>query len=288
MRGRHADLARDRAHLLGGAAVRAALLDGDLAPHEILVDGLGRALDPLARDGVLRRRPLALGHGRTDREGQLDLLDDPLEEEVTFGGLERLRVLLRLGQGPELVLELLAHGPLDGGEALLVEDERQARARLQLTDDVLLGRVHRDLPAELHHELLDRSPGLAQALAPGSAPRSRGRASPPAPRSGRDRATWPCRPGAASSSWASHSFTISRCASSKASRIVSSGTCSAPASTIVSASFVPTTIRSSELSSSVSCSVGLTTSRRRDGRRGRRPPGRGRASARSSAPRRRR
>ena len=62
------------------------------------------------------------------------------------------------------------------------------------------------------------------------------------------------------SSCASQIFVISPCASSKASRIVSSGISSAPASTIVSASFVPTTIRSSVLSSlSISASVGLTT-----------------------------
>jgi hypothetical protein len=40
-----------------------------------------------------------------------------------------------------------------------------------------------------------------------------------------------------------------------------SGTSSAPASTIVKPSFVPTTIRSSDDSSSASRSVGLTTSR---------------------------
>ena len=65
---------------------------------------------------------------------------------------------------------------------------------------------------------------------------------------------------ARSSSCASHSLRISPCARSNASSSVCSGTTSAPASTIVSASFVPTTIRSSSLSSCVSCSVGLTTS----------------------------
>ena len=64
---------------------------------------------------------------------------------------------------------------------------------------------------------------------------------------------------ARSSSCASQIFTISPCASSKASRISSSGISSAPASIIVSASFVPTTIRSSVLSSSTTGRVGLMT-----------------------------
>ena len=55
-----------------------------------------------------------------------------------------------------------------------------------------------------------------------------------------------------SSSCASQSFPISLCANAKASRIFSSGTSSAPASTIVSASLVPTTSRSS-LDSCISC-----------------------------------
>ena len=61
------------------------------------------------------------------------------------------------------------------------------------------------------------------------------------------------------SSCASQIFTISACASSKASSIVASGTSSAPASIIVSASLLPTTIRSSVLSSSSDGSDGLTT-----------------------------
>src|SRR5205085_11677381 len=39
---RDRDLARDRADLLGAAAVRPPLLDRDLAPDELLVDRLGR------------------------------------------------------------------------------------------------------------------------------------------------------------------------------------------------------------------------------------------------------
>ena len=63
---------------------------------------------------------------------------------------------------------------------------------------------------------------------------------------------------ARSSSRAAQILRISVCASSRASRIVSSGIWSPPASTIVSASLVPTTMRSSVDSSSCS-SVGLRT-----------------------------
>ena len=63
-----------------------------------------------------------------------------------------------------------------------------------------------------------------------------------------------------SSSCASQSLRISACASSKASSSVCSGTSFAPASTIVRPSLVPTTMRSSSEPSSISGSVGLTTS----------------------------
>ena len=63
----------------------------------------------------------------------------------------------------------------------------------------------------------------------------------------------------ASSSIASQMRMISACASANASSIVSSGTWSPPASIIVSASRVPTTIRSSE-DSSICWYVGLTIS----------------------------
>jgi hypothetical protein len=63
-----------------------------------------------------------------------------------------------------------------------------------------------------------------------------------------------------SSSCASQSLAISSWARSSAARSRSSGISSEPASTIVMLSRVPTTIRSSVDSSSVSCNVGLTTS----------------------------
>ena len=75
------DLALDRADLLGAAPVRAPLLDGDLLPHEVLVDRLGRTLHVRLRQLVLDRRAVAVDRRRADRERQVDALDDPLEEE---------------------------------------------------------------------------------------------------------------------------------------------------------------------------------------------------------------
>src|SRR5205823_1894271 len=85
-----ADLALDRADLLGPAAVRPVLVDGDLPPHELLVDRLRRLLDVALRERVLDRRALAVDRRRPDREGQLDGLDDALEEKVA---LRRLQLL---------------------------------------------------------------------------------------------------------------------------------------------------------------------------------------------------
>ena len=65
---------------------------------------------------------------------------------------------------------------------------------------------------------------------------------------------------ARSSSWASQSFLISSWAISSACSSSVLGDLSAPASTIVRPSFVPTTIRSRFDSCSTSASVGLTTS----------------------------
>src|SRR5439155_26751406 len=48
-----ADLDLDRPDLLGPTTVRAALVDGDLLPHQILVDRLARLLDLRARLRVL-------------------------------------------------------------------------------------------------------------------------------------------------------------------------------------------------------------------------------------------
>src|SRR5207237_7174884 len=52
----HADLALDGPDLLRGAAVGPVLLDRDLAPDELLVDGLGGLLDVALRERVLHGR----------------------------------------------------------------------------------------------------------------------------------------------------------------------------------------------------------------------------------------
>src|SRR6266540_4604887 len=120
------DLDVDRPDLLRAATVRPALVDRDLLADEVLVDRLRRTLHVLLRERVLHRR-LALDGSRTDRERQLHVLDDPLEEQVTLRGLELLRVLLRLGQRPQIAFELLAHRCFDGREPLPLEDGREAR-----------------------------------------------------------------------------------------------------------------------------------------------------------------
>ena len=103
----------DVADVLGGSAVGTPLVDGDLLADELLVDRLGRLLDELLRQRVLDDRALAVDRRRADRERQLDRLDDPVEEQLALRRLELLRVLLGLGQGAQVVLELLAHVLLD-------------------------------------------------------------------------------------------------------------------------------------------------------------------------------
>ncbi len=86
-------LGRDVADLLLGASVRTTLVDRDLLADEVLVDRVERALDVLLRLRVLDRR-LALGRRGADRERQLDLLEDPVEEQLALRRPELLRVLL--------------------------------------------------------------------------------------------------------------------------------------------------------------------------------------------------
>src|SRR5581483_3023308 len=155
-----ADLDLDRPDLLRAAPVGAALVDGDLLPDEVLVDRLARLLDVLLRQGVLDRL-LALGGRGADREGKRDLVDDAVEEQLPLRRLERLRVLLRVGERLQLVAELLAHRALDGDAALLLEQRGERRADLELADDVVVGRVHRDRRRELGQQLVRRRAGLA-------------------------------------------------------------------------------------------------------------------------------
>ena len=147
-------LGRDLADLLLGASVRPPLVDRDLLADEILVDGFERALDVLLRLRVLDGR-LALGRRGADRERQLDLLEDAIEEQVTLRRPELLRVLLGVRELAEIREELLAERSLDRPEAGLLEDRREARANLRPLRHVLLGGVHRHGGREALDELLD-------------------------------------------------------------------------------------------------------------------------------------
>ncbi len=164
---RHVDLTGDRADLLRAAAVGPPLLDGDLAPHEILVDRIDRLLDVLPREDVLHRRGSRLGFGgrRSDRERERDLVDDPCEEQVALRRLELLRVLLGIRERAQLAFELLAHGADDRVQASLLEQLREPPPDLRAPHDVRLRRVHRDGRAELLLELLDDRLALAEPLA---------------------------------------------------------------------------------------------------------------------------
>ncbi len=162
--GGHADLALDRADLVGRAAVRPALLDGDLLPNELLVDRLGRTLDELAREAVLDGRCVSVDRRRPDREAEIDRVDDAVEEERPLRRLELLRVLLGLGQRLEVVLELLPNGLLDGRQADLVEQHVQRQLVLELAEDVFLRRAHVERWALLIEDLLDDRAAFTQAL----------------------------------------------------------------------------------------------------------------------------
>ena len=158
---RHLDL--DRADLRRSPAVGATLLDRDLLADEALVDRLARLLDVALRQRVLDCG-LAVDGGRADRERQLDALDDVLEEQVALRRLELLRVLLGVGEPPQLVLELLANDRLDRDRALLLEDLRQRHANLQLAEDLRLVGVERRSADFLLDDLLDDRGRLAEAL----------------------------------------------------------------------------------------------------------------------------
>src|SRR4051812_28952815 len=159
----HAGLDLDRPDLRRRATVGADLMHRDLLTDKALVDRLARLLDVALRQRVLDDG-LTVGRRRTDRERQLDVLDDPLEEEAALGGLELLRVLLSVGQPPQVVLELLAHDRLDRDRALLLEDRVQGHTHLQLLRDVLLRHRVGDRADFLLEDLLDDVGGLAEAL----------------------------------------------------------------------------------------------------------------------------
>ena len=236
------------------AAVGAPLVDRDLLADEVLVDRVRGLLDVRARDGVLDRLVAV-----ADRERELHLVLDAGEEDVALARLELLRVLLRVGQRAQLVLELRADRALDGREPLRLEQHLEAVPHLRLAHDVVLARVHRDRGRLVGEQLVDdrRRPRAGRPRRSGG--RSRRPAAPSSSAFSSTSIHFGLPTSRASSSIASQMRMISECASANASSIVSSGTWSPPASIIVSASRVPTTTRSSE-DSSICWNVGLTTS----------------------------
>ena len=154
----------DRADLVGAAAVRAPLLDRDLLADEVLVDRLGGPLDELLRQRVLDRRPRPRPAAAPTGNGSSTVSMIRSKSRLPLGRLELLRVLLGVGQRAQLGLELLADRALDGLEPERLEQRVQALAHLHLAGDVLLGRVHRQLGAQLGEDLLDRGRRLAEAV----------------------------------------------------------------------------------------------------------------------------
>ena len=105
-----------------------------------------------------------------DREGKLQLVLDAGEEDVALARLELLRVLLGVGQGAQLALELRPDRALDRREPLRLEQHPEAVPDLHLADDVALARVHRDRRGVRGEQLVDDRPRLAEADL-GDAPR---------------------------------------------------------------------------------------------------------------------
>ena len=118
----YAHLAGDRADLRLRPAVRAALLDRDLLADEVLVDRLGRLADVRLGRAVAGAALGALGRRR---ERQVDGVDDPVVEQVLLGRLQLLGVLLGLGEGAQVGLELGANRAVGRGGTLLLEDRRE-------------------------------------------------------------------------------------------------------------------------------------------------------------------
>ncbi len=135
-----------------------ALVDRDLLADEVLVERVRGLLHVRAGEGVLHRL-LAVA----DRERELHLVLDAGEQDVPLAGLELLRVLLRVGQRAQVVLELGANRALDGREPLGLEQHREPVPHLRLADDVLLARVHRDRGRLVGEELVDDRPRLTEA-----------------------------------------------------------------------------------------------------------------------------
>ena len=96
--------------------------------------------------------------------GSETVVDDALVEEVLLGRLQLLRVLLGLGQRPQIGLELLAHRGLDDRGALLLEHLCERHPHLELADDVLLRRLHREPAGLALEDVGDGSGALVQAV----------------------------------------------------------------------------------------------------------------------------
>ncbi len=241
---RHGDIALDVPDLLLGATVGAALLDRDLLADEVLVHRLGGPLHELLRHGVLDLR-LALGGRRADRERERELLEDAVVEEVTLRRAELLRVLLGVRQLAQVVEELLPHRALDRGQPRLLEDRREARPHLRAAGHVVLGRGHRDLRRRVRDELVDDDGRLAEPVRGDRG--AHGLAVRRLELGGEleRRPTSACRPARAGPRAPRRSCGSPPARARTPRGSVSSGTWSAPASTIVSASLVPTTMRSS-------------------------------------------
>src|SRR5436190_22665348 len=231
------------------------LVDRDLPPDELLVDGLGGLLDVALRQRVLRSRRLALADRRADGERQLHRLDDAVEQKLPLRGPELFRVLLRIGQRLQLALELLPHRLQHCLE----------RVRSSTVERLILRwscpRTSSSVDSMLSSPSVSSTTASAARRPSASirwwivSPWSRWISSVTESSSHFALPACRCR-----SSCASHSFLISSYARSSASSNLSSGTSFAPASTIVRPSSVPTTIRSSSVCSRTSGSVGLRTS----------------------------
>ena len=207
-----------RADLLLGATVRTALVDRDLLADEVLVDRLERALDELLRRRVLDAGSPSAGSPPTGN-GSSSSSRMRLRRRSRFADLSSFEscsasVSSRRSRN-------CSRTALDRGERLL-EDRGEARADLRPLRHVVLGRGHRDRWREALDELLDDRPASLRPC-PAIAVRT---ASPCAASSSavRSTSTHFALPTCSRSSRAPQILRISACASSSASRIVSSGT----------------------------------------------------------------
>ncbi len=237
---RHLDL--DRADLRRSPAVGATLVDRDLLADEALVDRLARLLDVALRERVLDGR-LAVDVAGPTGNGSSTLSTMCSKSRLRFADLSSFescsasvspaaRSRTSRGRPPRRRPSAASRGSAPatcGPAARRRPSPRRRRA------------TRRRLPSR-------RSPRRSQpprgGPAAGCAPRSGGRTRPRAARSTAGSSHFVLPGFERSSSCASQSFTISRCAISSASRSLSSCTWFAPASTMVRPSFVPTTIRS--------------------------------------------